>query len=254
MDDEPEVTRAQMDETRASLSEKLETLEHQVIDSVQDTSNAVQETVANVKDAVHDTVAGVKDMFDLHLQVQRHPWLIVGGSIALGYLGGYLLLRRRGADRPYVNESQQSASPDGHRTARQNHNGVGKEHRFVEEASETRPKGKVVAQGPSEPGRPSGVGSRFGPEISKLEGLVIGTVLSAVRDMITQSVPDQMKAEVGSVMDSFTAKLGGEPVQGPVFKDGFFGKAEEHEDRNSSESGSPEEQIGGRVTHLREDR
>src|SRR5260370_9935 len=122
MDDEPEVTRAQMDETRASLSEKLETLEHQVVDSVQDTSNAV-----------HDTVAGVKDMFDLHLQVQRHPWLIVGGSIALGYLGGYLLLRR-GSDRPTMKGFQQSASPDGPRTTRQ-HNGVVKEHRFAEEAS-----------------------------------------------------------------------------------------------------------------------
>jgi len=201
MDDEPEVTRAQMDETRASLSEKLETLEHHVVDSVQGTTDAVQETVANVKDAVHDTVAGVKDLFDPRLQMQRHPWLLVGGSIALGYLGGYLLLRGRGPDRPAVQEAQPSARPLGPWTNRQ-HNGVVKERRFVEEASE--------------PGRPSGVGSRFGPEIAKLEGLVIGTVLGVVRDMIADSVPEPMKAQFGDVMDSFTAKLGGEPVQGAV--------------------------------------
>jgi hypothetical protein len=236
MDDEPEVTREQMDETRASLSEKLETLEHQVVDSVQDTSNAVQETVANVKDAVHETVAGVKDLFDLPLQMQRHPWLIVGGSIALGYLGGYLLLRR-GSDRPTVQEAQQSTFPDRPRRTRRP-NGVVKEHRFGEQASEKAPI-KEVAQGPSEPGRLSGVSSRFGPEIAKLEGLVIGTVLSAVRDMITQSVPEPMRAQVGGVMDSFTVKLGGEPVQGPVFKDGFFAKGEEHEEPTSSPSGSP---------------
>jgi ElaB/YqjD/DUF883 family membrane-anchored ribosome-binding protein len=222
MDDEPEVTREQMDETRASLSEKLETLEQQVVHSVQDTTNAVQETVANVTDAVQETVAGVKDLFDLRLQVQRHPWLIVGGSIALGYLGGYLLLRR-GPDRPTVKGSEQPASADGPRITRQ-HNGVVKERRFVEQASEKSPI-KEVAHGPSEPGRLSGVSSRFGPEIAKLEGLVIGTVLSVVRDTIAQSVPEPMKAQFEDVMDSFTAKLGGEPVQGPVFKDGLFAKS-----------------------------
>jgi len=201
MDDEPEVTRAQMDETRASLSEKLETLEHHVVDSVQGTTDAVQETVANVKDAVHDTVAGVKDLFDLPLQMQRHPWLIMGGSIAVGYFGGYLLLRRRGPDRRTVQESPPSAPPVDSWTSRQP-NGVVKEPRYVEEASE--------------PGRPSAVSSRFVPEIAKLEGLVIGTLLSVVRDMMADSVPEPMKAQFGDVMDSFTAKLGGEPVQGPV--------------------------------------
>src|SRR4029077_12473702 len=150
-----------------------------------------------------------------------------------------------------VNGSQQSASPDEHRKTGQHPNGVGKEHHFVGEASETTPNVKEVAKGPSEPGRPSGVSSRFGPEISKLEGLVIGTVLSAVRDMITQSVPEQMKAEVGGVMDSFTVKLGGEPIRGQVFKEGFFAKAA-HEEHNSSAGGGPQEQIGGRVTQLRE--
>jgi hypothetical protein len=164
----------------------------------------VQETVANVKDAVHDTVAGVKDLFDLSLQVERHPWLIMGGSIALGYLGGYLLLRRRGADRPAVQEPQPSAPPVGSWTTRQ-HNGVVKEHRVMEEVSE--------------PDRPTSQSSRFGPEIAKLEGLVLGTVLGVVRDMIADSVPEPMKAKFGDVMDSFTAKLGGEPVQGPVFKE-----------------------------------
>lgn len=238
MDDEPEVTREQMDETRASLSEKLETLEHHVLDSVQGTTDAVQETVATVKDAVHDTVAGVKDLFDLPLQVRRHPWLIVGGSIALGYLGGYLLLRRRGPDHPAVQGPQPSTPPVGSYTTRQ-HNGVVKDHRFVEEPSEKAPN-KEAAQGPSENGLLSGVSSRFGPEISKLEGWVIGTVLSTVRDIITQSVPAQMKAELGGVLDSFTVKLGGEPVQGPVFKDGFFGKGEEPEERSSPPSGSPQ--------------
>jgi hypothetical protein len=45
MDNEPEVTRADLDETRASLSEKLETLEQQVVHSVHGATNAVNDTV-----------------------------------------------------------------------------------------------------------------------------------------------------------------------------------------------------------------
>jgi hypothetical protein len=68
------------------------------------------------------------------------------------------------------------------------------------------------------------VSSRFGPEIAKLERLAIGTLLSVVRDMIADSVPEPMKAQFGDVMDSFTANLGGEPVEGPVFKEGLVAK------------------------------
>ena len=93
MDNQPEVTRADLDETRDSLSEKLATLQQQVVHSVHGATNAVNETVATVKDAVHDTVASVKETFDLSLQVKRHPWGMVAGSIAFGYLGGYLLRR-----------------------------------------------------------------------------------------------------------------------------------------------------------------
>src|SRR5579859_1541072 len=111
MDNEPEITRADLDETRASLSEKLETLEQQVVHSVHGATNAVNETVESVKDAVHDTVAKVRETLDIPLQVKQRPWGMVGGSIALGFLGGYLL-RRRGLDRPSVSQYSQAAFPD----------------------------------------------------------------------------------------------------------------------------------------------
>jgi phosphate uptake regulator len=74
MDDSPEVIRLQMEETRASLSEKLETLEQQVVGTVQDARAAVTDTVETVKEAVHETVETVKDTFDIGAQMQRHPW------------------------------------------------------------------------------------------------------------------------------------------------------------------------------------
>ena len=62
MEDAPEVIRQQMEDTRASLSEKLESLEQQVVGTVHD-----------ARDAVADTVQSVKDAFDIKLQTRRHP-------------------------------------------------------------------------------------------------------------------------------------------------------------------------------------
>src|SRR5262249_33716854 len=88
----------------ASLAEKLETLEQQVVgtvqnatsavsDSVECVKDAVQETVDRAKTSVYDTVEAVKDTFDVTRQVREHPWLMMGGSVALGFASGYLLNR-----------------------------------------------------------------------------------------------------------------------------------------------------------------
>ena len=61
MDDEPEVIRQQMEETRSALTDKIERLEHQVVGTVQNTTRAVNDTVENVKEAVQETVSTVKD-------------------------------------------------------------------------------------------------------------------------------------------------------------------------------------------------
>ena len=236
MDNQPEVTRADMDETRASLSEKLETLEQQVVDSVHGATNAVNETVESVKDAGHDTVATVRETFDLPLQVRRRPWVMVGGSIALGYLGGYLL-RRRGSDRPSAKRWSEPAFPDGPQIAHLR-NGDINGYRSMEEMPSKKP-AQEVSQKPSEPGFLSEVHHQFEAEINKLKGLAIGSVLGVVRDLITQSGPEQMKAKVAEVMDGITAKLGGEPIRGPVLKDYFRANAEDNEGNVPEFGGAP---------------
>src|SRR5437879_565808 len=102
MDNEPEeVIKHQMLETRASLAEKLETLEQQVVGTVQSATTAVTDTVESVKDAVQqtvemakesvtNTVEAVKDTFDLPRQVREHPWIMFAGSAAVGFAAGHL--------------------------------------------------------------------------------------------------------------------------------------------------------------------
>jgi len=230
MDHETDVTRAQMDETRASLSEKLETLQHRVVDTVQGATDAVAETVGNVRDAVNDTVDNVKDTFDVRLQVTRHPWAMVGGSVALGFLGGYFLLRFS-SSRPVAIARSPVAAPANPRITEQP-NGDLKNHPPLEEASAKMPV-QDVAPGAAESGWLRAVQNRFGAEITKVKGLAIGTVMGVVRDMITQSAPDPMKAGLAEAMDSMTVKLGGAPVRGPVFKDDHRTRAE-HREANSS--------------------
>jgi hypothetical protein len=236
MDNEPDVTRADLDETRASLSEKLESLEQQVVHSVHGATTAVNETVESVKDAVHDTVATVRQTFDLPLQVKRRPWGMVGGSIALGYLGGYLL-RCRGSDTSSARRRSRPVFPDGPQIA---HHGNGdiNGYRSMEEAPTKKPV-QEVSQKPSEPGWLSVVNNQFGPEITKLKGLAIGTVLGVVRDLITQSGSEQMKAKVAEVVDSITVKLGGEPIRAPLVKDNLRAKEEDSERNASAIGGAP---------------
>lgn len=82
MDEAPELIRQQMNETRAQLGDKLQSLEQQVSDSVQSTGEAVSATA----EAVQDAVQSVSDAFDIQLQINRHPWLVLGGAAFAGYV------------------------------------------------------------------------------------------------------------------------------------------------------------------------
>ena len=83
----PDEIRHQIEETRCSLTEKLETLEHEVKQTVKGATDTVVGTVHSVE----GTVETVKRTFDLRYHVRRHPWLMFGGSIATGFVAGTLL-------------------------------------------------------------------------------------------------------------------------------------------------------------------
>jgi len=98
MDDTLEIIRQQMTETKSQLSDKLESLEHQVSDTVQstgaavnDTVAAVQKTVDSVTGAVRGAVQSISNSFDVRRQFDRHPWLVLGGAVVVGYLAYELL-------------------------------------------------------------------------------------------------------------------------------------------------------------------
>jgi ElaB/YqjD/DUF883 family membrane-anchored ribosome-binding protein len=81
--DSPQVIREQIEQTRASLGHKLETLETEVRSSVQDASDSVREGIDKVKRTL-----------DLRYQIREHPWVATSAALGVGYLLGSADLRR----------------------------------------------------------------------------------------------------------------------------------------------------------------
>jgi len=194
-----------MGQTRAALTEKLETLENQVLGTVQDTtstvSNTVHEVGATVRDTVHDvratvreTLATVKDAFDVSRQMNSHPWLMLGGSVVAGYVSGRILAsieEGRFPPRPSL--------PTG-----------------PEQLLSDRPPIEPEREMPPPPARvPSflkSLADTFAPELAKLKGVALGMAMGLVRDKVRESIPPQYQGDLTDLMNRLTVKLGGEPT------------------------------------------
>jgi len=179
-----------MEGTRASLAEKLDTLENEVLGTVHNATAAVANTVEDVKsvvgsvtESIEGTVESVKEAFNLSEQVRRHPWAMLGGAAAAGFLGGWLIgPSRREREIADINGSWRVPSP---------------------------PPPPPVVEKPPEP--PAESGSGFAP-VDALKGIALSVLMGVVREMVTGAVPETLKTDVENVLDDFTTKLGAKPL------------------------------------------
>jgi hypothetical protein len=233
MPDKSEVIMEQMDDTRKDLADKLEQLEKKVsgtVESVTELVEKVPETVSTVKETIEETVGTVKDtventveavkgsvestvgavksFFDIPHQVDRHPWLMMTGSVVLGFVGGRLLTPSRAATR---NGSASSAAPA-----------------EVPVYTPPAPSYPAVSAQPraeaqeQEPARESWLGrlsGQFSGELQQVKELALGTLLGVARDMISRWVPEKLRQDVGELVNNFTRDLGGKVIQGPICGD-----------------------------------
>ena len=232
MDAESTMIQQQMEETRNSLSEKLETLEQQVAENVQEASRAVtdsvdtiketvgavqetvaavketvEETVANVKGSVADTVTSVKDTFDLSLQVREHPWMMVGASVFVGYWVGSQPSSAATSSSSQLWGSGESIKPiRGEEGIPENpeHGPLVTEH-----AERTPFNAPRMVSGEEIPSRPQpqqwqwlqNLLEAFQPEIRNLQEMAVGAVAGAVGEMIADALPPRFKPEVTQMVD-----------------------------------------------------
>jgi ElaB/YqjD/DUF883 family membrane-anchored ribosome-binding protein len=187
---EPEVTeqeatiKQQMEDTRSSLADKLESLEQHVLGTVQETTSAVtgtvenvKETVENVTETVKETVQNVKETvketFDLRLQTERHPWAVLGGSVALGFAAGYLM--------PRLLERSGTSECNGYQA---------EPLRSMEARSEP------VSERPSIFSQllPM-ITNAIGPEVERLKSYAMEAFQGVVHDFVSRSVPGYEKPD-----------------------------------------------------------
>lgn len=162
-----EDTRRRMDATQSAMTEKLEMLEQQIRETVDDAHSAVEDVVINVKETISDTADAIKRTFDISYQTERHPWVVFSASVLVGYLLG----NRRG-------KSFSRSFPPG--------------ENFDDESYRQHRQRRLT----------SGVLNQFGNEIGSLKGAVVTAVIGALWKMAKQALsrsnPQSQKTRYGN--------------------------------------------------------
>ena len=86
------------------------------------------------------------------------------------------------------------------------------------------------------------VAQLLAPEIHRLKGLAIGTLMGVLRDLVTEPLPETLRPQVNELVDSVTTKLGGERVQGAML-DQLLPRR--HDDHHNGHHNAPQEQYRG---------
>lgn len=216
MDPQPDMIRQQIDQTRSSLTVKLETLEAEVKDTVQNAKDTVQnaraavedtlstardtvqDTISSVKESVHSAAESVKRTFDVEHQVQDHPWAMLGLSLLSGAALGALLGPRLRAADPIARRLAEAAYEPPPR-------------------STTTPPAAWERLNHHEPARPGfldKLGSQLGDELEKAKDLAITTIAGVVSDVVRRSIP-AMGSAVEEMMVNAAKQCGAPPQQHP---------------------------------------
>jgi hypothetical protein len=202
MAEEPDVIRQQIDLTRSSLTEKLETLENEVRGTVEGAKATVENTIESAKATVDSTIKTVKSTmqnvkrnFDIRYQMDRHPWAMMGASLFAGYLAESYLGPRRASMPRMETASLASEAFQG--------NG----HEQTSAAAELAAK----------PGLLDWIFREFEPEIRAAKEVAIGAAVGLARDVLKESLP-QLAPHVDEIMNSVTSKLGGRPIEQPILR------------------------------------
>lgn len=239
MDREREIIERQMAATRTNLTDKIGQLEQSVkhtvgdaVDTVEHVREAVtgtvnsvtdtlQSTVQSVTDSVRGTVESVSDALDVSKQVQKHPWGMMAGAAAVGFVGGCLLSSQYQSSSGSNFATQPTIKPT--KTGNGRHaagSSGGSPARFLSSSL-------------------LGSSADWSPLVEKLRGLAVGTALGVVKDLVSKSVPPALQREVNEVLDGVTTALGGHPITGHILPEDQ-GDAESRQQMAGSTSSAAE--------------
>ncbi len=239
-----EETRQDIEEKRASMTEKLELLEERFRDTLEDTRSAVEDIVENVKGTVEDTVEVVKETvegakstvdnlvenvkgtmdetatmvkksFDLTYQIEQRPWVIFGGSVALGFMLGNWLQRGSSSQREYFDRGYHYDEEPLYRSPMRNNVSFDDLDETATGNGSVQSSGSRNQHMPDTPhGKPhrwSTLTEPFQEEWDALKGVALGTLMGTVRAMVRQHMPS-VAPKLEQALNSASTKLGAEPI------------------------------------------
>jgi ElaB/YqjD/DUF883 family membrane-anchored ribosome-binding protein len=213
MDPQPDVIRQQIEDTRSSLTEKLETLEAEVKgtvqsakDTVESAKESVQETIDSVKETVHDATESVKRNLDLHYQVDQHPWAMMGLSLVSGAIAGALLGSRMSPDRRLARRMAEAS----------------REAPLHHEAAPSGARSSLTHEGPARLGFMDRLAGQLGEEVEKAKDLAIKTVVAVVDDVIKRSIP-VLGSAVEDMVSRAATNFSAPPQHGDERREQFAG-------------------------------
>jgi len=210
------VIRDEMEQTRASLADKLGALETQVRETVSGAAEAVNSTVEGVKEAVSSVSDGVKevvgsvsetvesvtesvtDTFNVPKHVENNPWLAFGAAVAAGVVLSQLtrmvhLPAPHPAASPERTPDPRAAFVPAQPPPQQHEESIlGSVGSGAIEAIE---------------GMMPDVKGVMNTVVSGLGGMAVGTVMNVIRELATESVPEQWKGEVSKLVNQVSDQL-----------------------------------------------
>jgi hypothetical protein len=81
-------------------------------DHIEATGSAMVDKLEQLEERMRKTIEGVKRNFDLHYQAERHPLALLGGSMAVGYLIGSVLLGNPDKDQSDLQAQRHNGAKD----------------------------------------------------------------------------------------------------------------------------------------------
>jgi ElaB/YqjD/DUF883 family membrane-anchored ribosome-binding protein len=194
MDPEPDLIRLQIEETRSSLTDKLETLEAEVKETVQSARETVQETITGVKETVQSAKETVKRTFDLPYQVDRHPWALMGLSLVSGVIAGTLLGGRVSPGRRIARRMSEASGEPPLRT----------------DTGPAAAGSRLAGEEPSRPGFLDRLTGQLGGEFEKVKDQAINTLVGVIGDVAKRAIPALGNA-VEDMMTRAASEFGAPP-------------------------------------------
>jgi ElaB/YqjD/DUF883 family membrane-anchored ribosome-binding protein len=210
VDNELEVIRHQMEAKRASLSDKLDALENQVLETAHEATSAVTqiakdvtEVVDNVTEDIQETVQSVKDTFDIGEKIRQNPWTSIAGAFAVGFAGAYLIgsAKRSAPAHSELHFPRTNGFTPHTEPARA----------FVNEPKETA-KEPPKETSESSSSLTSLLGIVGTETMNKVKGLAVGTLMGVLAEVVVNAVPTSLKTEVTNLMTDLNTQLGGKAL------------------------------------------